>query len=247
MTARRRLLLLLAVVLHASPAPGEPIDDVRFTAWGARELSWLATRPRFLSRQELLDLPLAPPPANSAPATRRELDELLRLQASRTPDELASIARHREYAGVCDAFFAVLGRAPPSLPKTRALLSHVDADVTVAVFNAKRRFNRARPTQLEPRLHASIPVPAHAAYPSGHALQAELVARVLAELAPARREALFAVAGVIAHEREVAGLHFASDSAASRTLGASLWARLVGNAAFRRELDDARSEWRGAD
>jgi acid phosphatase (class A) len=124
-----------------------------------------------------------------------------------------------------------------------ALLEHVDADITVAVFNAKHRFDRARPSQLEPRLTPSIPVPAHAAYPSGHALQGYVVARVLALLAPDRRDAFTVLGDSIGREREIAGLHFPSDSAASRALGAALFAKLEDNARFADELAAARSEW----
>src|SRR5581483_147984 len=194
-------------------------------------------------REELLAFPVAAPPANSAPSTRRELDELLELERARTQAERRSIEQHREYAGVCGAFFAALHRAPASAPKTMALLEHVDQDATVAVFNAKRRFERARPHQLEPRLAPSIPVPPHPAYPSGHALQGHLVARVLASLVPRERETLLALGVQIGREREIAGLHYPSDSAASRALGELLFARLERDARFRAELDAARAEW----
>jgi acid phosphatase (class A) len=239
MIARVLPLLLLARV-----AAAEPLDEIRFTRWGALPLSFLDRRPYFLTREELLALPVAPPPLNSAPSTRRELDELLRLQRERTRAEERSIEQHREYPGLCAAFFAALHRAPASAPKTRALLEHVDADATLAVFHAKRRFNRARPNQLEPRLAPSIPVPAHPAYPSGHALQGLLVARVLASILPEQRALLLALGEQIGREREIAGLHYASDSAASHALGEALFARLEANPRYRGELDAARAEWR---
>jgi acid phosphatase (class A) len=226
-----------------SLAAAAPLDEVHFASWGARELSYLDRRPYYLTRQELLALEVAPPPLSSAPATRAELDELLRLQGVRTATQRREIEEHREYAGLCAAFFDRLHRPVRSLPKTQALLRHVDADLMLAVFHAKRRFERARPHQLEPRLHPSIPVPPHPAYPSGHALQGHVVALVLGLLSPGKRAPLLALGEQIGHEREIAGLHYPSDSAASRALGDALFARLEKNPAFRRDLDAARAEW----
>jgi acid phosphatase (class A) len=230
------LLLLVALAT--------PVDALRFTAWGKAELAELDRRPYYLTREALLALPVPPPPQNSDAATRADLDELLRLQRARTAAERDAIDRHRPFTGVCRAFFDLLGRPPASLPLTRALLEHVDRDAMLAVFHAKHRFNRARPHQLEPRLQPSIPVPAHAAYPSGHALQGHVVARVLAQLAPDRRAALVALGEEIGHEREIAGVHYAGDSAASRALGDALYALLAENAKFRAEVEAARAEWR---
>jgi acid phosphatase (class A) len=240
----RLALLLLVAAAQKDEAQAETRDEVRFTGWGARELSWLARPSHFLAREELLALPVAPPPRNSDASTQAELAELLRLQAARTAAQRRDIEAHRDFAGLCGAFFAIAQRGATSLPATVRLLEHVDADLTVAVFNAKRRFERARPSQLEPRLHPSIAVPRHAAYPSGHALQGYLVARVMALLLPAESDAFLSLGEQVGREREIAGLHFPSDSAASRGLGAIIFARLEANARFREELEEARREWR---
>ena len=113
-----------------------------------------------------------------------------------------------------------------------------------AVFHAKRRFGRARPHQLDARLRPSIAVPPHAAYPSGHAIEAHVVGLVLARLAPGSRDALAAAARQIGHEREIAGVHYPSDGVASRALGDAVFALLERNGRFTRELEAARAEWR---
>jgi acid phosphatase (class A) len=236
-------LLLAPLFCSASPAAAETLDDLRFLQWGRRELTYANRRPYFLSRDQLLSLPIAPPPANSAPATQRELDELRRLQSVRTEQQEKTIAQHRQFSGVCDAFFALLRQRAATHPRTLALLEHVDVDVTIAAFSAKRRFNRARPSQLAPCLNPSLPVPAHAAYPSGHALQGHVVARVLGLLVPESGVALRALGEEIGHEREIAGLHYASDSAASRALGDALFSELEKNPHFLSELESARREW----
>ncbi len=224
--------------LLALAAP--PVDDVRFTGWGRPELGYLDTRPHYLARARLLAIPLPPPPRNGSAITRAELDELLLLQAGRTSGDERAIEAHRSYAGVVRALMGGIKRAPS--PRTKALLEHLDADLTVAVFHAKRRFERARPHQLEPRVRPSIPVPAHAAYPSGHAAQGHLVARVLGAACPEHRAALRAQGERIGREREVAGLHYASDSAAGRALAEQVFLALEAEERFRRDLKIARAE-----
>lgn len=232
--------------LHSAPAFAQPRppDEVRFSGWGREALSFLRTPPWFLAAADLLAIAVAPPPANGAPSTRAELDELLRLQAARTPEERRDIVRHLRYRGVCDELIAAAGRRPAAaLPRTRALLDHVERDARYAVFHAKRRFERARPHQLEPRLRPSIPVPPHAAYPSGHAIEARVAGRVLAMLAPGRGAALDAAALRIGREREIAGVHYPSDGVASRALGDAIVSLLQRNERFARELEAARAEW----
>lgn len=223
-----------------------PLDDIRFAAWGKWALSRLDAPSHFLDREVLITLPVPPPPENSSTETRAELDELLELQQERTPAQVKIVTKHLEYDEVCAALLAATQRKPTRAPKTKALLRHVQIDASVAIFNAKKRFNRARPHQLEPRLRPAIPVPAHPAYPSSHALQGYLVARTLSLLFPRNSEDLMTAGVQIGREREIAGLHYPSDSKASRALGEALFARLQQNERFLAEVEAAKEEWNSA-
>lgn len=236
--------VLTVIAAPLAAASHVPLDDVRFDAWSKSALSFLDRPSHFLGREELLALPVPPPPTNSSPETRAELDQLLALQAARTPAQQRSIENHREYDHVCQAILQAAHGDLRSAPRTRALLTHVEQDASLAVFHAKRRFQRARPHQLEPRLHPCIAVPGHPAYPSGHALQGYLVARVLSLIFPESRDALTSAGTLIGHEREIAGLHYPGDARASRILGEALFARLETNETFLAEVDAARAEWR---
>jgi len=236
--------VLTAIAAPLLATPHASLDDIRFEGWSKTALSFLDRPSYFLGRDELLALPVPPPPTNDSPETRAELDGLLALQAVRTRAQQRSIENHREYESVCEAIIEAVHGRLKSAPRTRALLVHVEQDASLAVFHAKKRFQRARPHQLEPRLHPCIAVPGHPAYPSGHALQGYLVARVLSLIFPEGREALRAAGASIGHEREIAGLHYPSDARASSALGQSLFARLESNETFLREVDAARAEWR---
>ena len=101
----------------------------------------------------------------------------------------------------------------------------------IAQFQAvyhKAKYQRPRPSQLAPQLLPPIPVPGHAAYPSGHATEAYCVQLCLAEvlrqaggIVPSAAQAgdpLLRLAQRIARNREVLGLHYPSDSEAGRIL-----------------------------
>src|SRR5262245_11614948 len=71
------------------------------------------------------------PPAADSPETRRELDELLDLQARRTAAETA--AAQADAKKDVSRFYAALGFDPaktPRLPRLQALTDDVEADVS---------------------------------------------------------------------------------------------------------------------
>ena len=219
-----------------------PLDDIRFEAWGKWALSRLDSPSYFLDREVLIALPVPPPPGNSSTETRAELDELLKLQQERTRAQVKMMTKHLDYDGVCSAILAATHRKLIKAPKTEALLKHVQMDASLALFHAKKRFNRARPHQLEPRLHPAISVPSHPAYPSSHALQGYMVARTLSLLFPQNSQDLMTVGEQIGREREIAGLHYPSDSKASRVLGDELFALLQQDEGFLAEVEAAKKE-----
>jgi hypothetical protein len=118
----------------------------------------------------------------------------------------------------------------------------------------KAEFHVPRPPQLLPALLPPIPVPGHASYPSGHGTQSHLMTRCIAHLVSLELSAadaavivsdLTELANVIARNREIAGLHYPSDSVAGQLLAAPLFNTL--NSAhvplFGDAVTAARSEW----
>jgi acid phosphatase (class A) len=64
----------------------------------------------------------------------------------------------------------------------------------------------------------------------------------LAELVPSRADAILQRGRDYGDSRVVCGLHYPSDVEAGRTIAAAALARLHADPAFRRALDEARSE-----
>jgi membrane-associated phospholipid phosphatase len=124
-----------------------------------------------------------------------------------------------------------------SAPATHALVETASHIGQFQAMHYKFAFNRPRPSQYSPALLPPIDVPGHASFPSGHATESLLIALCLEEVMPPAAStppAVYApapppppypgisplqqMAARIARNREVLGLHFASDSRAGRLL-----------------------------
>ena len=143
-----------------------------------------------------------------------------------------------------------------SHPITSSLVRIVDIIGWTLVQYYKERFGRLRPSQLDPSIRPMVRVPTFSAYPSGHSTQVHLIARALQEVSPplggsaaGRRSAsslheeLDRTARRIAENREWAGVHYSSDTAAGETLARQIWRLIEDNVNFYRLITAARSEW----
>lgn len=214
--------------------------------------TWVAIEyepPRFLAADtsEFVAI-FPPPPARGSPEERRELDELLALQRSRTPADVEASRDDRRTD--VDRFYEALGvdsRTPPALPKLHSLMEDVEDDVNRYVRAPKKNFARSRPYVVEPAIQPCIgDVAGDRSYPSGHATYGYVVAYLLAEMVPERHAALIKRADAFARARMVCGVHFFSDLEAGR-LGASwLVAHLLVSPGYQVAAAEARAELRSA-
>lgn len=83
-------------------------------------------------------------------------------------------------------------------------------------------------------------------YPSGHATVGVMMAILLAQMVPERRDALFAHGWDYGEARIISGVHFPSDVEAGRILGTMLVGVMQQDARFRRDFAVARRELRAA-
>jgi acid phosphatase (class A) len=167
---------------------------------------------------------LPPPPEAGSVQERTELDELLRLQATRTA---AEVRRAQEDAAVSIFRFADALGSPPAfnprqLPLTSELFARIGRDEGLFMNPAKDAFGRPRPFLTDRHLAPVVPEPPSASYPSGHSTWAVASAIVLADMLPERRTQIFARADEYAHNREVGGVHYPSDVFAGHLAGTAL-------------------------
>jgi len=193
-----------------------------------------------------LDLVLPEPPSQDSPTTAAELAELHGLETSRTAVEIAS-AQADDHDKDIFIFKTVLGSGftANAFPITAVLSEHVRRESAAAGDSLKSMYRRPRPYQMDKTLHPVCPVSAGpTSYPSGHSLSGYLLALTLVQLVPERRDQILARADQYAHDRLVCGVHYASDTEASRRLAYTIFGALLVTPQFQRDLSAARAEVR---
>ncbi len=166
---------------------------------------------------------LAPPPCDECEETKAELKELSQLQDARTPAEEehaksdVEISLARFLAGADIKFDATL------LGKCSAFFDRLSKLTHDVAHEAKKTFCRTRPYDLPGNtLRPLQQLKDNPSYPSGHTTYGTLIAAVLAEMLPERRNQIYARAADYGHSRLVGGMHYRSDVDAGKALGAAL-------------------------
>lgn len=201
--------------------------------------------PAFAQEAPLIDGPalVGPPPAPGSP--REAADRLSfaaaisaeRLEQARADLAFDPFAMFRPVLG--DTFTA------ERFPRTATALRAAVAGVNPAVNAAKEHYDRQRPYVGDRsllRCDSPENPGAGGSYPTGHGAGGWTLALVLAELIPARADAILQRGRDFGDSRVICGYHFPSDVEASRLIAAGGVARLHADAGFRRQLDAARRE-----
>lgn len=233
---------------HASAPPkaiGQlTIPEIaRFPArnWSAEWYAWLALIEfaasgwRGINPATITDywpkwVPAPPAPGDSLidwaalerPDIAAELENLVTAAANERNEALGEIlSQSNEFISY---FLNLLTANPGAYPQTTKVLTVASQIGTFVAMYFKGLYKRPRPSQLCPALLPPIVVPGHPSFPSGHSTQAHLMALcmgdVLKELPQQRKvmDDLWTLADRIARNREIAGLHYASDTAAGKAL-----------------------------
>lgn len=163
-----------------------------------------------------------------------QLQQLVEMMTARTPQDIELI--QAQAGSVWPFIAAACGKPFEHRTVTRALLDVGLAVLHPLIAQTKHHLNVERPRSVA--LTTVVPMPGHQSAPSGHSAVAHLLAGLLAPLQPTalQRERTFAAAASIAANRELAGVHFASDSQAGQALGLSVASWLTGLAIGRAPL-----------
>jgi hypothetical protein len=187
---------------------------------------------------------LPPPPTNTSNETTDELKTLRTYEDTRTPAQIAHILNevHIEHAYFGSSTLTSI--ADPELrPHTYILLRDAQTFALPHILRLKKEYDRVRPSYLQNAIQPALEAPNHPSYPSGHATQAHLIALLLSELDPENGKTYIAAATAIAHNRELAGVHYPSDSTAGRDLAEQIFSYLTTTSDFLEKIEAARSEW----
>jgi len=189
---------------------------------------------------KVLDLSLVVPlpPAQDSETTKAELAELHRIEQTRTPAQVAA-AQADDKEETIFVFRTVLGEKfrPEDLPLTAALSAHVHNEEPASDNSMKAAFQRPRPYQIDATLHPVCKTTDQPnSYPSGHALSGYLEAFTLAQIVPEKRKEILARADDYAHNRLVCGVHYLSDTVASREIAYAVFGYMMATPRFQIEL-----------
>jgi len=198
------------------------------------------------------DVPLAgllmPPPKPDSAQTKAELQELQRLQESRTPDQVKHV--REDDRRTIERFLGGIGIKVESLSASaRRFFDCIDVSVRHSVHEAKSTFDRTRPYRLPHNNLQALKKMSDsdsASYPSAHATYGAALGMVLAEMIPEKKEALYKRIQDYGYSRIVSGAHFRSDVYAGNVAGAAIAASLMSDETFRNEFKDVKSELRKA-
>lgn len=240
------VLVVVGLVFLLNTKADKPIDKLRFSntmSWDEKLLAHTLEQTLYITNWQN-KIRLQPPPSNSSFRTQEELKLLLEYQKNRSESQITQIIQEVNISS------AIMADRPVNdyfdsakFPSTAKLLHEAFHDLTVVVFFEKRHFDRVRPSMLEPNIKPVIDVPNHPSYPSGHSTQAHLIALLLSELVPDREKSLLEKADAIAKNREIAGLHYPSDSEAGRQLARQFKDLILENPEFEKLLEQAKQEW----
>lgn len=245
-----------------SAATKKPLKDIRaldaiWTAadWDGRWHAWLILA-EFVATDWRTAITLAP---WDTAKVEEEIRILIKYAEDERTDALGEIiAQNASYEDFMAYFTSLLRITRSSHPKMFQLL-HVAGTVGILVSMYFKqnpgagRDPRPRPSQLCPALLPPLAVPGHPAFPSGHATQSMLMALIAGQVMEARNGAqgggdvwkplLQQLACRIARNREIAGLHYPSDTQAGFELARKTFNKLRTGALFGPLFTAAVAEW----
>jgi acid phosphatase (class A) len=208
-----------------------------------------AREPSFVASESVRAAQILPTPASpDSSATKLELAEMHRIELSRSASQVERAVADDKDESIF-LFNDVMGRGfdARSLPLTAALSKKVQGDAGIVGSPAKLAFQRPHPYHTDKSLNPVCPTKTKFdSYPSGHSIAGHLLALVLADMVPEKRDAILARAAEYANNRVLCGLNYPSDLQASKLLAYSAFAALNSNPAYRKEFSAARVELRTA-
>lgn len=114
-------------------------------------------------------------------------------------------------------------------------------DATIAAWNAKHAYPRARPSTVDPEIRTRVPMPANPSYPSDYAATAAAAATVMAYLVPAEAAHFQRLAEEAGKSRLYAGVEYPSDYLAGMELGRRVAEQVIAKA----RADGSDAVWSG--
>jgi acid phosphatase (class A) len=184
---------------------------------------------------------LPPPPLPGSPEQAADMQEVRTVSRSAPSDDVAVAFTEKEFTifnftPAIGAFFQ-----PGKFPKTEAFMHGVQHDAETVTDNAKLLWKRPRPFMIDPTL-ATGKLEKSFSYPSGHSTESMVLALVLADLFPDKRDAILAEARTIGWHRVEIARHYPTDIYAGRVLAQAIVRQMKENPDYQHDFAAAQAE-----
>jgi acid phosphatase (class A) len=191
---------------------------------------------------------LPPPPADGSAMDKRDMQAVLDLQKTVTPERLALIQADTEQS-VYRFASEVFG---PNFTKERfplagAFFDKVRIDSAVGVGPIKQAYKRLRPFQANPEVKPPANIAAASqspTYPSGHGTFGAEAAFLLAMMVPEKKPELFARGWAYGEQRVASGVAYPSDGEGGRIGAAVMVTLMLQKPEFKTDFDAVKIELR---
>jgi acid phosphatase (class A) len=228
----RKLALSLVLLLTLGAVPALALSDKPYLAESDADFANL----------------LPPPPGDGSAGDKRDLEMVLALQKTLTPERLEKIQADTEQS-VYRVAGEVLGASftKDRFPLAGAFFDKVNKDSVVGVRAIKQKYKRLRPFQASKEVQSPANIAAASqgpTYPSGHGTFGAEVALLLSMMVPEKRSELFARGWQYGEQRILSGVAYPSDWEGGH-IGATVMVTLMlQKPEFRADFDAVKAEVR---
>ena len=191
---------------------------------------------------------LPPPPADGSPADKRDLETVLAIQKTLTPERLEHIQADTQQS-VYQIAGEVLGASftKDHFPLAGEFFAKINKDSVVGVRAIKQKYKRQRPFQVSKEVQSPANIAAASqgpTYPSGHSTFGAEVALLLSMMVPEKRRELYARGWQYGEQRIASGVAYPSDWEGGH-IGATVMVTLMlQKPEFRADFDAVKAEVR---
>jgi acid phosphatase (class A) len=184
---------------------------------------------------------LAPPPQHGSAEQAADMEAVHAAYHAASSNEIALAYSEKKFSAF--SFTPAVGPFFQSnnLPVTAAFFEKVQMDAEAVTDNAKDFYKRPRPYTTDPGL-ANGKLEKSFSYPSGHSTESMILALVLADLFPHRRDAILAQARSIGWHRVQIARHYPTDIYAGRVLAQAIAKQMNKSDAFQHDFAQAKAE-----
>jgi acid phosphatase (class A) len=184
---------------------------------------------------------LPPPPLSGSSEQATDMAAVVALHKACSASDADIAFSEKKFSITNFATAAGINLQTGNLPKTEAFFKHVQTDAAVVTDDAKDYWKRPRPFTVDPSL-GSGKLEKSFGYPSGHSTEASVLALVLADLVPEKRDEILAVGRNIGWHRVWIARHYPTDIYAGRVLAQAIVHDLKANADFQKDFAAVKSE-----